>query len=54
MNWSRIAPATAASVLLLAGAWRISADGGEGWPLLLLGAVIVGVAIVLHVQDRNG
>jgi len=48
-----IAPALCAALLLLAGGVEVSRDGGTGWPFLVLGSVLIGVAIVLHVQDRD-
>lgn len=52
-DWGAAGPAAAAAVLLLVGAWRVDQGGGEGWPLLVLGSVLVGVAIVIHVLHRD-
>ena len=51
MDWRTVGPLGAAGLLLLAGAWRISADGGEGWPLLILGAVCLGAWLALHARS---
>ena len=53
MKWSQLTPLAAAAVLLLAGAWRVAASGGEGWPLLILGAVCLGAWLALHARDRD-
>ena len=39
--------ALGAALLLIAGAVRVSAGGADGWPLLVLGSVLLGSWIVL-------
>jgi len=53
VNLTALGPLAAATVLTLAGAWRVSASGGEGWPLLVLGAVCLGAWLALYARDRE-
>lgn len=50
-SWRTLTPLAAACALLLGGAWRVAQAGGEGWPLLVLGAVCLGAWIALHARD---
>lgn len=51
MEWRSLGPVAAGAVLLLGGAWRVAQSSGEGWPLLIMGAVCVGAWIALHARD---
>lgn len=54
MDWARLPLLAAAAFLLLIGAWRVAEAGGEGWPLLVLGAVCLGAWLALHARDHDG
>jgi hypothetical protein len=53
MSWKTLTPLAAAALLTLAGAWRVSAAGGEGWPLLILGAVCLGAWLAINARDKE-
>ena len=52
-GWARIGPPAAAAILLLAGGWRVASNGGEGWPMVVLGAVAFGAWLALHSRDSG-
>jgi hypothetical protein len=53
MRWSSFTPLAAGALLTLGGAWRVSEAGGEGWTLLILGAVCLGAWLALHARDKE-
>ena len=53
MDWSRIPLPLLAVVLLAAGAWEVDAGGGNGVPLMVLAAVMMGASLYQIAHDHE-